>query len=76
MNERPYRRKVTVKVVARSASDRTDDWPFWMVWDGVVNVTAETMDALGLPRKPGAVFVTREYAEEIASRFNAEVLGK
>lgn len=76
MNDHPYRRRVTNEVVPRSASDRTDDWPFWMVWDGIVNVTAETMDALGIPREPGAVFVSREHAEEIASRFNAEILRK
>jgi hypothetical protein len=56
------------KVIARSASDRTDDWPFWMLWDGVKNVTAETLDRLGIQRPPGAVFLTRKDAEAIASR--------
>jgi hypothetical protein len=66
---------VTNRVVARSASDKTDDWPYWMVWDGTTNVTAETIDALGLPRSPGAVLTTREMAQNVAEMYNSKVLG-
>ena len=41
---------------ARSASDNTDDWPFWFVADdpgGGINVTAE------LAGTPGKVFAMR-----------------
>lgn len=63
------------KVVARSASKRTDDWPVWMLWNGIQNVTAEVMDLLGLPRKPGQVFVSREYAKEIAELCSKKARG-
>lgn len=57
-----------MKITARSASDKTDDWFFWILWNGTVNVTAEVLDALNVPRKPGQIFLTRgealEYAEE------------
>lgn len=50
--------------VARSASDRTDDWPFWYVTnDGRTN-------ALRFPGCGGAVMTSREVAEEIARRAN------
>jgi hypothetical protein len=47
---------------ARSASDRTDDWPFWYVTnDGRTNV-------LYFPG--GAVLTSRAVAEQIAIKFN------
>jgi len=60
------------KVIARSASDRTDDWPYWMLWDGAKNVTAEVIDEMGIPRMPGQVLLTRAAAEQIANRIQAE----
>jgi hypothetical protein len=54
---------------ARSASDRTDDWPIWYVTDdGRRNV-------LRFPDKSGAVLTSREDAEEIAKEANAKVMG-
>lgn len=62
-----------MKVVARSASDRTDDWPFWMVWDGYVNVTNKVVLALvgGSALEQGIVLVPRELAEHLAEAWNA-----
>jgi hypothetical protein len=59
-----------VKYSARSASDDTDDWPYWMVWDGHVNCTAPVMDQLGLARPPGAVFGSRPQIEQIVLMAN------
>lgn len=54
---------------ARSASDRTDDWPLWYVSDrnkGDLNVTVELAPQLrGHPP-----FLTRDLAELIAQRAN------
>ena len=69
---------MTDRYYARSASDRTDDWPFWLVADrrlGGVNQTAEVMDQVGFPRAPGQVLCDREIAEHVAARANAEVTG-
>lgn len=53
---------------ARSASDNTDDWPFWYVCgaDGRRNVLSFKAPAYG------AVLTSREAAEAIAAKFNAE----
>ncbi len=49
---------------ARSASDKTDNWPFWYVTDdGRRNV-------LRFPNAPGAVFTDRQTAEMIAAKAN------
>ena len=50
---------------ARSASDNTDDWPFWYVAgpDGRLNV-------LGFTDKSGAIFTDRESAERYAMTGN------
>lgn len=50
---------------ARSASDRTGDWPFWYVTnDGRRNV-------LSFPGSGGAVLTSRQVAEAIAAKWNA-----
>ena len=59
------------KVTPRSASDKTDDWPYWMVWDGYLNVTSEVFDSLQISRKPGAVFTDRASAEYVCEAYNA-----
>jgi hypothetical protein len=61
------------KVYARSASDNTDDWPFWMVWNGHLNVTALVGFALSHGRafNSGAVFTSRQNAERMSEAFNA-----
>lgn len=46
---------------ARSASDRTDDWPFWFVESGGLNC----MSGPG-----GAVLTSREVAEGLARAWN------
>lgn len=59
---------------ARSASDKTDDWPFWFVADderGGLNVTAEVADALGEFRRPGAVLSEPWSMVKLAMRANA-----
>lgn len=59
------------KFIARSASDRTDDWYFWMVWDGSLNVTGKVAEKLGYGNQEGAVFTRRANAERLASEANA-----
>ncbi len=59
-----------MKYEARSASDKTDDWPFWMVWNGSLNVTGKVARLLGYPVKEGAVFVSRKGAERLAEEAN------
>lgn len=54
---------------ARSASDKTDDWPFWYVADRLkanFNVTTELVPEL----RSYLPFVPRSMAEKIASKFN------
>lgn len=53
--------------IARSASDKTDDWPFWMLWDGHKNVTAEVLRTMGIGTV-GGVFLTRKLAERLAAK--------
>lgn len=49
---------------ARSASDRTDDWPFWYVTNnGRTNI-------LRFHSHPTALFTSRAEAEDIAAHFN------
>lgn len=48
-------------VSARSASDRTDDWPLWYVTDD------SRRNVLSFPDKPGAVLCSRALAERIAA---------
>ena len=59
---------------ARSASDKTDNWPFWYVTDDMPhdrNKLADALDVLGIERNKGAqLFVPRAAAEEIARRLN------
>ncbi len=59
-----------MKYEARSASDKTDDWPFWMVWNGSVNVTGKVARKLGYLVPEGAVFVSRIGAERLAKEAN------
>jgi hypothetical protein len=54
---------------ARSASDRTDDWPYWFVADsqkGGLNVTEELIRRHLDPEHKGAVFCFRRGAEYLA----------
>lgn len=64
---------MTARYFARSASDRTGDWPFWFVADrqkGGLNVTAELIRQHFDPDHKGAVFSDRHGAEMIAERAN------
>lgn len=59
---------------ARSASDKTDDWPFWFVADrnrGDINVTADLIRAIIDPSHQGRVFALREDAKILANMANA-----
>lgn len=60
---------------ARSASDNTDEWPFWFVADrnrGALNVTAEVWDAMfPKSRAPGVTLVCPDLAKALASEANA-----
>lgn len=60
---------------ARSASDRTDDWPFWFVADrakGDLNVTADLIREHHDPDHAGGVFVPRRGAEDLAALANGD----
>lgn len=59
-----------MRYYARSASDRTDNWPYWFVADverGGLNVTASIVRGLLVP---GATLVDRELAIAIAGIAN------
>jgi hypothetical protein len=61
---------------ARSASDKTDNWPFWFVADekrGGVNVTGELCETLRIHRAPGANLGARWDMVELAMRANREL---
>lgn len=57
---------------ARSASDKTDDWPFWYVTDDQppdLNKTPEAWKAAyGMDWPPRLPFLPREMAEELARK--------
>lgn len=59
---------------ARSASDRTEYWPFWMVWNGQRNVTSDVYKAITGKSLDGAIFCDRKDAETLASAANARGL--
>jgi hypothetical protein len=59
-----------MKFIARSASDNTDDWPAWMIWNGHLNVTGKVMRAMYYPFPHGMVFMSREHAEQYAALAN------
>lgn len=64
---------MTDRYFARSASDKTNDWPWWFIADknrGGLNVTGEVFDMLGIPFKLGSVFTHRLQATEIAELAN------
>jgi hypothetical protein len=54
--------------VARSASDNTDDWPYWYVAgpDGRLNAMTRPRD----DPKFGAVLTDRKTAQELARKWN------
>lgn len=59
---------------ARSASDRTNDWPVWIVCDrerGGVNVYGELGRKFEPLWQPGHVTCDREIAERVAELANA-----
>ena len=57
-------------LVAKSASDRTDDWPFWMVWNGQLNVTIPVMERLTGERIVSMPFLPRDLAEKAVEAAN------
>lgn len=62
-----------IRYYARSASDRTDDWPYWFVADrkrGDVNVTAELVRRIADPNHKGAVFAPKEICFALAETAN------
>ena len=57
---------------ARSASDRSDDWPFWYVTDDMppdMNKTVDAIEAIMGIRVVG-MFVSRDVAIALASLMN------
>lgn len=64
-----------VRYFARSASDKTDDWPFWFVADkqqGGLNVTNNLLkDAYPETNFKGKVLLTRTEAIELAKIANS-----
>lgn len=60
---------------ARSASDKTDDWPFWFVADarrGGLNVTAELIRKHLSPDHRGGVLMLKHHALDLAQLANGE----
>lgn len=58
---------------ARSASDRTDDWPYWYVTDDNPhdsNKTADCFEALTGRRQVCLPFLSRLAAEKLATLMN------
>lgn len=59
---------------ARSASDKTDNWPFWFIADrerGGLNVTSDLMrEHYPDLWRPGAVFMRESEAKACAAIFN------
>jgi hypothetical protein len=55
--------------VARSASDKTDDWPFWMVCQADRSRPNGLLNLLRFPT--GQMFTSRDAAEAIAAKANA-----
>jgi len=61
------------RYLARSASDKTDNWPIWFVADtqrGGVNVVADLLRAHINPEHRGGVFLDRDGAEVLAEIAN------
>jgi hypothetical protein len=60
---------MTARYYARSASDRTDDWPYWFVADtqkGGLNVTAELVRQHLNVNPEGGTLCSRGHAERLA----------
>jgi len=56
-----------VKYTARSASDKTNDWPFWFVADDRgLNVTVKLVPDL----RGTMPFLPRSFAEAVATKAN------
>ena len=67
---------MTARYYARSASDKTDDWPIWFVADrqyGGLNVTADLIRSIVDPTHDGATLTTRALAFAIADMANQQV---
>lgn len=66
-----------MKYAARSASDKTDEWPFWMVVDtsSNINVTHHLLSKTGFEcsRFHGGSFASRSDAETLADLANANL---
>lgn len=63
-----------LKYTAKSASDRTDDWPFWMVCNGHKNVTAAVARALGYDYHYGGAFSSRDDCKILSREANEKGL--
>ena len=64
---------MSAQFLARSASDRTDDWPHWFVVranEPRKNVLREACEIARIHIQPGAVLTTRLDAECIARMAN------
>ena len=60
---------------ARSASDKTEDWPYWYVTKDVpkdYNDTKEAIEVLTGNIFYGLPFLTKNHAVEIAEKMNEE----
>jgi hypothetical protein len=61
---------------ARSASDKTDDWPFWFVADeqrGGLNVTADLIRKLDNPDHSGGVLLPPWESVKLAMKANRKI---
>ena len=52
---------------AKSASDKNDNWPIWMLWDNKrnFNVTREAAEFIGINLPPGQVLTDEKSAKYI-----------
>jgi hypothetical protein len=65
---------MTERYFARSANDKTNDWPFWFVADrsiGGLNVTAELIRKHINPSHAGGTISSQDMALELAEIANA-----
>lgn len=59
-----------MKYIAKSASDKSDDWPLWMVWDGQLNITIKAIKSITGKDIVGMPFLPRKLCEKLAAELN------
>ena len=67
--------KLPKKIIARSASDKTDDWLFWYLAEtnASLNITrqiAEKLGYIGFNSRSGWVFLNKKTCEILRDKWN------